>query len=73
MSKTSPKISDKQPAEAAKPKTADKDRKKSALVTVEQKSSLIAKLLTRPAGATIAEMMKITGWQANVGAEPTTR
>ena len=65
MPKISPKISDKQPAKAAKPKTADKGRKKSALVTVEPKSSRIAKLLTRPGGATIAEMMTMTGWQAH--------
>ena len=65
MSKTSPKISAEPNAKTAKPKTADKGRKKSALVTVEPKSSRIAKLLTRPGGATIAEMMKMTGWQAH--------
>ena len=65
MSKTSPKISGEPPAKIARPKTAGKGRKKLALVTAESKSSRIAKLLTRPGGATIAEMMKMTGWQAH--------
>ena len=65
MSKTSPKTSDELSAKAAKPKNVGKDRKKLALAAAEPKSARIAKLLTRPDGATIAEMMKMTGWQAH--------
>ena len=65
MSKAFNKVSDKQPAKTAKPKTADKGRKRLALATTESKSSQITKLLTRPGGATIAEVMKMTGWQAH--------
>ena len=65
MSKASPKISDEPSAKAAKPKTAGKGRKRLALATAEPKSARITKLLTRPDGATIAELMKMTGWQAH--------
>jgi Protein of unknown function (DUF3489) len=65
MSKTAPKISGEPPAKIARPKRAGKGRTKLAPVTDEPKSSRIAKLLTRPGGATIAEMMKMTGWQAH--------
>lgn len=65
MSKTTPKISGEPSAKTAEPKKVGKGRKKPALVMAEPKSSRIAKLLTRPGGATIAEMMKMTGWQAH--------
>ena len=65
MSKTFPKISDQSSGKTAKPKTVGEGRKKLAAATAEPKSSRIAKLLTRPGGATIAEMMKMTGWQAH--------
>ena len=65
MSRTSSKVSGELPAKIARPKTAVKDCKKLALVVAEPKSSRIAKLLARPGGATIAEMMKMTGWQAH--------
>lgn len=65
MSRTSPKISDKRSARTAMSKIVGKGRKTLALATTESKSARITKLLSRPGGATIAELMKITDWQAH--------
>lgn len=42
-----------------------KTRKKQAVASSGLKSARITALLGRPNGATIAELMKITGWQAH--------
>ena len=59
------KISPKKAATTAKPKTSGKNRNRRAGGSSIPKSSRITALLNRPDGATIAELMKITGWQSH--------
>jgi hypothetical protein len=59
------KISPKKAATTAKPKTYGKNRNRRAAGSSVPKSSRITALLSRPDGATIAELMKMTGWQAH--------
>src|SRR5437763_12301605 len=59
------KISAKKVATTAKPTTSGKNRKRRAGGDPIPKSSRITALLNRPEGATIAELMKITGWQSH--------
>ena len=47
------------------PKTPKTKTKKAAPATAKTKAEQVLGLLGRPAGASIAEMMKSTGWQAH--------
>jgi Protein of unknown function (DUF3489) len=59
------KISPKKAATTAKAKTSGKNSKRRTGGGSLPKSSRITALLNRPDGATIAELMKITGWQSH--------
>ena len=65
MSKTSRKKPVKSSTKGSVSKSASSHRKRAAAGTSGTKSARIATLLSRPAGATIAELMKLTGWQAH--------
>lgn len=65
MSKTSPNNLAETPCKTGKPKASGKGRKKQATAKPQPKSTQITTLLTRPGGATITELMKLTGWQAH--------
>ena len=65
MSKTSPKNLAETLSMTGKPKASGKGRKRQVAAKPQPKSTRITTLLTRPGGATIAELMKLTGWQAH--------
>ena len=65
MSKTSRKKTVEFSAKLSPSKSVSNRRKKGAAGSSGTKSARVITLLSRPDGATIAELMKMTGWQAH--------
>ena len=65
MSKTSRRKPVASSTKGSVSKSASNHRKRAAAGSSGTKSARITTLLSRPAGATIAELMKMTGWQAH--------